>query len=355
MKKFYYEVEGRTIYDKYKAIETNKTILFKPPSTYDNFDFSVEPKESLPELLKEEAQRIRDEYRFVRLYYSGGADSQLMLETFLENKIHIDEIICLKSGFTGSDTEIDDYAIPFLNTLHLPKTKVTIWNHTLEDYENFYSRDIKEKMKSECITWDQKFRLTIQMEFYRPELYHGHVANLHGYDKAKVIQMDGKWYTYFLDIDIEPTQHTYHFFSRNPKVQSKQAHLFKSSMRHNDINEKNIWEHEKEWNLSIGRQVENMPFKQMYFGTGKNYVPFNDRKMFYLNYKEKWALEKAVKTMPDVLNKWCDNMDYLRNAFNGNWWNGTPEQSTTGIFSDFYCLDDNSRKTVDELWPNGFY
>ena len=354
MKTFSYDVEGRTVFDKFEAMATGQVIRFKAPSTYDDYDFSVEPSESLQELLTAEAKKIRDEHRLVRIYYSGGSDSQLMLDTFINNKIHIDEIICLKSGIKEADVEIDTYAIPYLNKINLPDTKVTISDKSQNDYKRFHSMSIEDKIRSNCITWDTQFRLTTQVEYYRPELFDPDVANLHGYDKPKVMKVDGKYYTYFLDGDIEPTRHTYHFFSRNPKLQCKQAHLFINSMKHKNINEANIWDHEKEWNRSIGRQVDNMPSKDMYFVAENNHVLFKGRKMYYLNYKERLALENAVKTMPDIVDKWCTGIDYLRDKFDSKWWNGSPEIGTTGIFSEFYCLEQKSRKTVDDLFPDGF-
>lgn len=55
-----------------------------------NFDRSLLGKVSLKELYKQRAQQIRDKYDYVVLYYSGGADSTNILETFIENNIKLD-------------------------------------------------------------------------------------------------------------------------------------------------------------------------------------------------------------------------------------------------------------------------
>ena len=47
-------------------------------------------KTTLPTLYRERAQQIRDEYDYLILYYSGGADSWNVLNTFLKNNIKLD-------------------------------------------------------------------------------------------------------------------------------------------------------------------------------------------------------------------------------------------------------------------------
>lgn len=52
-------------------------------------------KQNLNQLYKERAQQLRDTYKHLILYYSGGADSHNILRTFLDNNIKLDEI-CIK-------------------------------------------------------------------------------------------------------------------------------------------------------------------------------------------------------------------------------------------------------------------
>lgn len=47
----------------------------------------------LRELYRLRAQQIRDRYDYVALCFSGGSDSTTILRSFLDNKIHLDEII----------------------------------------------------------------------------------------------------------------------------------------------------------------------------------------------------------------------------------------------------------------------
>ena len=55
-------------------------------------------------------------------------------------------------------------------------------------------------------------------------------------------------------------------------------------------------------------------------------------------------------------NKWKSKLDDFAELANGKWFNdGRPELGTVGVFSKFYCLDMNDVKTVDDLYPNGFF
>ena len=56
------------------------------------YNWKQDPVESLEELYRQRAQQIRDSYDYVVVFYSGGADSWNILNTFLSNNIKVDEI-----------------------------------------------------------------------------------------------------------------------------------------------------------------------------------------------------------------------------------------------------------------------
>lgn len=64
--------------------------------------WSEEPSETLEELYKQRAIKIREMHDYVVLVWSGGADSTNMLHAFLKNNIKIDEIIT-QWAIWGSD------------------------------------------------------------------------------------------------------------------------------------------------------------------------------------------------------------------------------------------------------------
>lgn len=331
--------------------KTNNPILFNTPDTYKSFDFAKEPTQNLQTLLKEEAEKIRDTHKKVRLYFSGGSDSHLMLKTFVDNKIHFDEIICLKSGIPNADYEIDDYALPLLKSFDVASNKVKINTPTHLDYDEYYRQDIEPKIQKGLFTYNTHFRLIAQDELFHEQNYEPSTANLRGFDKPKIIKVDDNWYTYFLDVDIETFSHTINFFSDNPMLQAKQAHLFQQAIQ--SVDESNIWSKQKIWNESTGRQ--NTLEKTLFHDKDDCFFDVKNYRVHYINLKEKQALQWAIDTKQNSLTHWTRNLEQLREWTDNKWWNNKhPEMGTVGIFSKFYGITTKETKTVDELFPNGF-
>lgn len=107
-----------------------------------------EPTESLEKLYTLRAKQLRDQYKYIVLAYSGGADSDNVLNSFLNNNIHIDEIVTfypiqaiekLKPHFNPTDNnpsniifEYTESALPKLLSISKthPKIKITVLDHT---------------------------------------------------------------------------------------------------------------------------------------------------------------------------------------------------------------------------------
>lgn len=64
---------------------------------FSKYDWTKEPTESLQELYARRAKQIREQYDYIVLFYSGGADSQNVLSTFLINNLFLDEIAQMHS------------------------------------------------------------------------------------------------------------------------------------------------------------------------------------------------------------------------------------------------------------------
>jgi len=148
---FYYDTE-KNIYptqlEAFAAQQSGKEVYFY---FYDKeflaVDWKTEPVESLKELYKQRAQKLRDEYEYVIICYSGGIDSSNILETFYYNNIHIDEIVMVgafsQDSYSGSDEnhngDVYHNAKPSLNNYKLPNTKISVYDYTelFKDPNNF--------------------------------------------------------------------------------------------------------------------------------------------------------------------------------------------------------------------------
>lgn len=106
---------------------------------FDTFDWKTEPPQNLDSLYLARAEQLRSKYDYLILHYSGGSDSDNILNTFVKNGIHIDEICHhVYSGESNShnmsNREISQVAAK--------KVKYLIETLNLKTIQRFY--DIKE-------------------------------------------------------------------------------------------------------------------------------------------------------------------------------------------------------------------
>jgi len=109
----FYQVGSVKTYSKMEAIELHKSTGVHPhwnfnEEIFSRYDWTVEPSESLWELYTQRAWQLRNQYDYLVLNYSSGADSQLVARVFLENNIPIDEIVT--GHYSNIDGRYDSYA-----------------------------------------------------------------------------------------------------------------------------------------------------------------------------------------------------------------------------------------------------
>lgn len=141
-----YKVNDKVYTDKIQAIleanKTNSEITWTfHEDKFRKIVWRNEPELSLRELYKLRAQQIRDEYDYVVVMFSGGADSTNVLHSFLSNNIIVDEIVSgiplsgLKDFKATYDTNSSNNASEWLLTTtpylkHIsekyPKIKISI-------------------------------------------------------------------------------------------------------------------------------------------------------------------------------------------------------------------------------------
>ena len=93
-----YSVNNKVYTDKIEAIleanRSNADITWDfHQNQFKKIDWTIEPTLTLQELYKIRAQQIRDEYDYIVVMFSGGADSTNVLHSFLSNNIPVDEIV----------------------------------------------------------------------------------------------------------------------------------------------------------------------------------------------------------------------------------------------------------------------
>jgi hypothetical protein len=153
----FYTVDNLKFYSKIEALEvaakTNSKVNWNfNDSVFSSYDWSIEPVESLPELYRRRAQQLREKYDYLVLWFSGGADSTNILDTFLDNDIKLDEVVgAVNYEATGEQTnrlnaEIYKVSVPKIEEAKqkqpwLKHRIVDIPAHTLEFFKGKESID----------------------------------------------------------------------------------------------------------------------------------------------------------------------------------------------------------------------
>jgi hypothetical protein len=81
---------------------------------FSQFDWSIEPTQTLSELYAERARSLRDQYDYIVIMFSGGSDSTTVIESFLNAGIHIDEVISYGGWNHKIDRDTDAWNVEVL-------------------------------------------------------------------------------------------------------------------------------------------------------------------------------------------------------------------------------------------------
>lgn len=236
----FYSLNGKKIYSKPLAlIESTKTGVFPHwifnKKEFDAYNWTVEPAEDLRTLYRKRAQQLRDQYDYLKLEFSGGGDSTTVLYSFINNGIHLDEVVfrypkaaeknvSADSKNTKAENTLSEWeyaARPILQKLAITNPEIKI---TFHDYTEGL---VKNPATDE--SWVFKSR-----EYFQPGWIYKHdfravdqhmkvlesgkrFCTIYGIDKPKLCVKDDNWYLYFLDIQANTS---------NPEVGEFKGHMF---------------------------------------------------------------------------------------------------------------------------------
>jgi hypothetical protein len=238
----YWEYAGTQYKTKIKAIEASggdisSISFFAFTDYFYSYSWDKEPIESWEELLLERALILREKYKYLKLWFSGGADSTTVLNTFLRNNIHIDEIIvyrfALNDNFLNkSNYEIDEYTTPFLKTISkvIPNTKITY----MDFGKDYYDKYLGDKWLHTKSSLDLR-------NYHIPKIRGKNYCNIFCDLTPEVYYDKGSWYSDLWDtsqlgelasyVNIELFYSTEDF----PKLHAKQLHITKKYLKENKL------------------------------------------------------------------------------------------------------------------------
>lgn len=234
---------------------------------YDAMDWKVPLGISLNELYRLRAQQLRDKYSYLVLAFSGGGDSTNMLNAFINNNIHLDEVVVhwprqstagrytpnLSTDATNYSSEWDYLVEPKLKTLATvaPRTKITILDnlHDLaveEPHENIVELSIRHTWNGikRYQAWDDLL-LARQAQFKNLAFIMGQAPPQITRIKKHVFVLFSEMQThsYMSDYTHKGLQRNVEFFYFTPdmpEITREQAHAVLAELRANPKSVNNI-------------------------------------------------------------------------------------------------------------------
>ena len=263
----YYMVGNFVTTSKFEALQkaSDKKIHDVKFHFHDNVfslqDWSIEPTETLEELYRQRAEQLRNQYDYLILGFSGGADSTAIFDAFVKNNIHLDEVVMFHTYAGENDRnsfynfETFNVAVPYVEK-HLKDktTKITIIDQTQNTFDywnivnkfdfvhynnyNFSPNNLaRQYAKAHLSVFDESKS----------------VAYITGIDKPCMVYNEGDAYFHFTDCIDTTVSYMYHdkgktkhideffFWTPNfPKIVIKQSHVLKNFLDRLDANTLNL-------------------------------------------------------------------------------------------------------------------
>jgi hypothetical protein len=309
-------------------------------SIYHSYDWTQEPELTLDQLYDIRAREIREKYDYVILSYSGGADSNNIVESFIRQNLFIDEIVTthmteatkkvtilnktVRSAFNFS-AEHQLQAIPRLKDLYnrLPNTKFTLIDMSEKVYYSLTKEnDVDWILKSkENLAVGQSFRYDFfQTSDIKYRLDRGKkTVIVTGVDKPHTYIDKKKFYLRFndstanitpiLDYNEHPnlTVEFFYWAATGAPIVCKQAHVIKKWVESTHMM-KDIWSNPsyQKSRLIIEPLVRNI----IYSTWDANWFQANKSiGMWYTNEFEKWFFTSKSGSKEHDL--WSKGIQYL--------------------------------------------
>lgn len=233
-----YRVGNKFIYNVYLALmesmQTGHPLEFYCRDyTYDQYDWTKEPEQTLDELMTAYAHQLRDDHERLILLWSGGTDSHTIYNIFRRANIRIDEIVIKASAHLP---QYPDHHVDWMKANHYDPTTII----TRYDQNDTYLRGID--CPDENWVWKPKgdllmFGMSTGAEGVKHLIERNHAGKkwtaIAGYEKPRLVYRNGHWYARHLDSPMRQTMSYDHLtlFFLDPLINIKQNHLTKNAVK----------------------------------------------------------------------------------------------------------------------------
>jgi hypothetical protein len=322
-----------------------------------SYDWTHEPEASLSDLYRARAQQIREKYDYVVICFSGGADSTNMLHAFLDNGIHVDEVLTWHAfegnhnSHTHTDKEISQVTLPYVQKLQAahPEIKFRVVDMSQPMYDFFQdSKNVDEVIYqvalpgAVAVAWTQPFNLD---KFYLDYIHSGKkIGFILGMEKPRVWQVDGRWCVRFLDVgnvfyigSNAPTE-MFYWSPDLPPMLIKQAHIIKRYLEH--ATDQTPWVQRNSSDLAcVTRQGETLWLHR--HGVSSLIYPNWDISTFQVEKTPSPIFVPNTTWLYDVSKNYCSSIDHFRTSLPEAWRNESTNlfRGIVGTWSRPYYLD----------------
>ncbi len=242
-KKYFSQLDLLTSKEKFSDL-----ILITENGQWNNVDWT-EPEEDFKELCFERCRQLRDKYDWLTLYFSGGSDSETVLQSFIQSGVHLDEIVTNVFKIKEDDPPLPDVelAIKKLKAYSVirPEIKITINNLSREVFLNFNKKQMWiDSTFNGTIGNFRRTTLPVLKELGQDVLLrNNNIGHIFAETKPHLTKKDNKYYAYW-GIPIGVGQWADWFFTSLdlPKLHVKQCHMVKNYFEKYNPSETNIFE-----------------------------------------------------------------------------------------------------------------
>ena len=261
----YYTCNHIKTYRKWEAIGIHEKTGHHPTwhfndEVYGAMPWQQDPDVSLDELYRRRAQQLRDRYDYLVLWYSGGADSDTVLNSFVDNNIKLDEVISWTNYSATGDCydfcngEIFNVAVPKIKQIqqHQPWVKHRIIDICQPMIDFFADKKLHQdwiynvNCVSDAINAARPNLINTVADWKDIATAGRKIAFITGTDKPRVRNhANGSWTFQFIDMfdnSVTPSQQAskdnigtpeFFFWSPDaPLIVVKQAHVVKRYLQH---------------------------------------------------------------------------------------------------------------------------
>jgi len=345
----YYIVNGIEFDSKIKASiyaqSTNSDVhwIFNN-NVFEKYQWNIEPIDTLDDLYDRRTKQLRDTYDYIIVSYSGGSDSHNIVESFLRQNLHIDELIIntMEKGnkpFTKINPLVKDaknaaaehyfQTLPRLKEISKksPKTKITIldmtdylFNDWLKAGDASWILDKREGLNPLNVT---RFNYIHFNETRKQFDKSKKIGLILGVEKPRTfIHTNGKFYIRFTDRacniitienyikDYDNTVVEYFYWApESVNILCKQAHVIKKWLELN-TEKQQYWFH-KNMTADLYRIMHERELRPLLYSTWNNsWWQADKATLDWYSEFDSWWIEGYKDTKQHAV--WREGIDYVK-------------------------------------------